>query len=101
MKLCLEGACSCSRLMVEAFSWVAQTTDARVGRLPLDSAKLMRPQRLSPTARHLGLDRPGRIGRHLRRQRVDFLRLRSQYTELLSPKDRLQLHDVGEVLGAC
>jgi hypothetical protein len=45
---------------------------------------------------HLRLDQLGGIGRHLRRQPADFLCLRLQYAELLAPKGRLQLRDVGE-----
>jgi hypothetical protein len=41
-----------------------------------------------------------RIRRYLRRQHANFLGLCRQYAELLAPKGRLQLHNVGEVLGA-
>ena len=65
------------------------------------SATLMRFCRSVRTARHLQVDLIGCIGGDLHRQRADFLRLRRQYAELLAPKCGLQLHNVGEIFGAC
>ena len=60
----------------------------------------MRPPDLVRAIRHMRLDGLARVGRHLGRQSADFLGLRRQSAELLAPIGRLQLHDIGKVLGA-
>src|SRR5262245_40417741 len=63
-------------------------------------ASWLRFAQLVERAGHLALDRLGGVGRDLGRERPDLVRLACEHVELLADESRLELDDLGKVLGA-